>query len=321
MSAPHRRSDAPGNPAVTPGAPRLALGSWAFAFGPYADDPWSFARVCAYAAEAGYEGVEINGFRPHPHPEDYKNAAQYDGLRRLMQDAGVTPVSYAPDFTAVPPAEVRASDYLEVLDSARQFCQEMGITILRADTVSPPASLDEDEFARRFERLVGTWQEAARRCQQSGITLVWEFEPGFWLNRPGHVRELVEAVNHPSFRILFDTCHAYAGAVTGARQGPDPELLPGGVAEYAALLREYIGHVHLIDSDGSLHGMETTEHLPFGAGNVDFLGALRALEPELARLEWLGIDFCFCPTTEADAKRAVPFVHSLVAQHREATRA
>jgi sugar phosphate isomerase/epimerase len=318
VSTPDSRSDAPGDSAVTRRAPRLAFGSWAFTFGPYAGDPWSFARVCAYAAEAGYEGVEINGFRPHPHPDDYNSAAQYDRLRRLMQDAGVTPVAYAPDFTAVPPAEVRAPDYLATLDSAREFCQRLGITILRVDTVSPPASLAEHEFKRRFERLVGTWHEAARRCQQSGITLVWEFEPGFWLNRPRHVRQLVEAVNHPAFRILFDTCHAYAGAVTGARQGSDPEVLAGGVAEYATLLREYIGHVHLIDSDGSLHDAETTEHLPFGAGNVDFAGALRALEPELSRLEWWGIDFCFCPTTEADAKRAVPFVRSLVAQHREA---
>ena len=53
------------------GRPRVSLGSWAFAFGPYEKDPWSFDRVCDFAAAAGYDGVEINGFRPHPHFDDF----------------------------------------------------------------------------------------------------------------------------------------------------------------------------------------------------------------------------------------------------------
>ena len=63
------------------------------------------------------------------------------------------------------------------------------------------------------------------------MLLVWEFEPGFWLNRPSEVLRLIEAVAHPTFRVLFDTSHAYTGAVGGARQGRDPELLGGGVEE------------------------------------------------------------------------------------------
>jgi len=27
-------------------------------------------------AEAGYDGVEINGFRPHPHPDDYNSGRE-----------------------------------------------------------------------------------------------------------------------------------------------------------------------------------------------------------------------------------------------------
>ena len=50
---------------------RISIGTWAFAFGPYAANPWSFERVCEYAATAGYDGVEINGFHPHPHPDDF----------------------------------------------------------------------------------------------------------------------------------------------------------------------------------------------------------------------------------------------------------
>ena len=55
------------------------------------------------------------------------------------------------------------------------------------------------------------------------MLLVWEFEPGFWLNKPSEVKNLVEAVDHAHFKLLFDTSHAYMGAVVGARQTGEKE--------------------------------------------------------------------------------------------------
>jgi sugar phosphate isomerase/epimerase len=178
----------------------------------------------------------------------------------------------------------------------------------------PPA-----EHERRTANLVRAWREAARRCADSGVTLVWEFEPGFWLNRPSQVAHLLAEVGHRSFRVLFDTSHAYTGAVAGARHGADPELLPGGAVAYAQLLAPWLGHLHLIDSDGSLHDGETSDHLPFGAGRVDFEAVLTALAPRVAELPWWTVDFCFCPTTERDAAIAVPYVCGLLARHGSAS--
>jgi sugar phosphate isomerase/epimerase len=291
--------------------PKLAFGSWAFSFGPFAESPWSFDRLCRYAAEAGYDGVEINGFRPHPHHDDFADDASCAELGAMIRDAGLVPSGYAPDFTAVPPADVEPSAYLATIDAALAFCDRLDIALLRVDTVSPPASLAPAEHERRFAQLAATWRAAAERCHRAGVTLVWEFEPGFWLNRPSEVRRMVETVDHPGFKLLFDTCHAYTGAVAGRRQGADPETLEGGVAEYARLLAPHVGHVHLIDSDGSLHDDETSAHLPFGDGEIDFPAVLEALQPTLSKLEWWGIDFCFCPTTEVDGRVAVPYVRSL----------
>lgn len=294
------------------GAPKISFGSWAFSFGPFESAPWSFERLCEYAAASGYDGVEINGFRPHPHWEDYTSDADYEPLRGLRDRLGIGFSGYAPDFGDVPPAEVPTAHYLRVLDGALAFCRALDIPILRVDTISPPSPLDADEYERRFERLVATWRSAAERCAAASVLLVWEFEPGFWLNRPSEVLRLVKAVDHPNFKILFDSSHAYTGAVAGARQGEDPELLAGGVATYAELLAPYIGHLHLIDSDGSLHDEETSEHLPFGAGNIDFPSVIAALEPVARTLPWWTVDFCFCPTTEQDGRAAVPFVRSLI---------
>ena len=58
---------------------------------------------------------------------------------------------------------------------------------------------------------------------------------------------------------------------------------------------------------------ETSTHSPFGTGNVDFPSVLGALAPIWDGLEWCCFDFCFCPTTEADAKLAIPYVRDLLA--------
>lgn len=295
-------------------APRFSLGSWAFSFGPFAGDPWSFERVCRYAADAGYDGIEINGFRPHPHPDDYATPAKCAELKSFLDDLGLGISGFAPDFTGVPPAEVPTAAYLEQIEGCLRFCERLGIVKLRVDTVSPPNDLPAPEYAARHERLASTWRRAAERCGRSGVDLVWEFEPGFWLNKPSEIRGIVEAVGHPRFQLLFDTSHAHLCSVVGARQTGAREVLPGGVVELAQRLSGRIGHVHFIDSDGTLHNNETSAHVPFGEGDIDFGAVLAAMRGDLAKLEWWCFDFCFCPTTERDARRAIGFMR----QHVEA---
>lgn len=291
--------------------PRISLGSWAFSFGPFANNPWSFEAFCKYTADAGYDGVEINGFRPHPHPADYESRAKRMGLKRYLDDLGLGISGYAPDFHAVPPAVASPDSYIAVVQSCLDFMADLDIKILRVDTVSPPVALDPVQYERRFEQLVTTWRKAAALCAQADVTVVWEYEPGFWLNKPSEVLRLVRQVEHPAFKILFDTTHSYMGAVVGARHTGEPELLAGGLAQYAQMLGPHIGHVHLMDSDGSLHDNETSTHTPFGQGHIDFPEVLQALHPALQNLQWWCLDFCFCPTTQRDALSAVSYVRAL----------
>jgi len=294
--------------------PKISLGSWAFSFGPFEANPWSFDRFIHYAAEAGYDGVEINGFRPHPHPDDYDTPAKCGELKAQISGLGLGISAYAPDFAEVPPAEVEAQAYLRVIQKCLLFCNRLEIDHLRVDSVSPPRSLPSGEYEQHFGHLALTWRKVAEVCRQAGVLLVWEFEPGFWLNKPSEVKRLVEAVDHPNFKLLFDTSHAYMGSVVGARHTGMPEILRGGEVEYARRLRPYLGHLHLIDSDGSLHDGTTSTHYPFGEGKVDFTGTLNALRPELDQLKWWCVDYCFWPNGEVDAKKAVPFVRNLVAE-------
>ncbi len=292
--------------------PKLALGSWAFAFGPFSADPWPFSRVLQYIAEAGYDGVEINGFRPHPTPDDYDSDGKCRELLKEIEGYGLGISGYAPAFAGVPPAQVESQAYLQVFRKSLAFCSRCGIRTLRVDSVDPPLGLAAEEYEARFTRLTTTWRMAAEEAARAGVLVVWEFEPGFWLNKPSEVLAVVDAVEHANFKLLFDTSHAYMGAVVGARQTGDKELLSGGVAEFGRRLGARIGHFHLIDSDGSLHNEETSTHAAFGEGKIDFAAALAAIQPVVSQLPWWCVDFCFNPHTPEAAKVAVPYVRRLM---------
>ena len=292
--------------------PKLALGSWAFSFGPFSNDPWPFSHVLKFIAEAGYDGVEINGFRPHPHPDDYDTAEKCKELVNEIEGYGLGISGYAPPFGDAPPAEVDSETYLRAFRKSLIFCENCGIDTLRIDTVSPPKTISPTEYDARFKCLAKTWHLAAKEAAEMGIRLVWEFEPGFWLNKPSEVRRVVEAVDHENFKLLFDTSHAYMGAVMGARQTGNKELLSEGVAEYGRFLGIMVGHLHLIDSDGSLHNNETSTHVAFGQGNIDFANVLRAMKPVISKLRWWCIDFCFNPQTPTAGRDAVPVVRRLM---------
>lgn len=294
--------------------PKFSIGSWAFSFGPFEKNPWSFEAFMKYAADAGYDGIEINGFHPHPHPDVYDTPAKCRELKQEIEDHGLGISGYAPDFRHVPAAEVPAEDHLRAIRKALAFCNNMDIATLRVDTISPPDPLSDQEYQNRFKRLAHTWNLAAEECRKADVLLVWEFEPGFWLNKPSEIKAIVEAVDHDNFKVLFDTSHAYMCAVVGARQTGEKETLDGGVVALAQMLRGHIGHFHLIDSDGTLHDEETSTHAPFGEGFIDFKEVIAALRPEVEPLEWWCFDFCFCPTTEADAKKAIPFVKNVLKQ-------
>jgi sugar phosphate isomerase/epimerase len=294
--------------------PKYSIGSWAFSFGPFEPDPWSFDDFLKFASDAGYDGIEINGFHPHPHPDIFNTDARCKQLKSQIMDLGLGISGYAPDFTEAPPAEVPAEKYLGVLDKCLRFCNRMGIEVLRVDAVSPPRALDRETYDRQFYRLAETWHTAAEYCKNAGVMLVWEFEPGFWLNKPSEVKAIIEAANHSYFKALFDTSHAYMGAVIGARHSGDVELLEGGIIEYAQMLTGLIGHLHLIDSDGTLHDEETSTHSPFGTGYIDFKDFLTQTKEMVSQFDWWCFDFCFCPTTETDAPKAITYINQVINQ-------
>jgi hypothetical protein len=102
--------------------------------------------------------------------------------------------------------------------------------------------------------------------------------------------------------------------VVGARQYGSRDVLPGGVNEFLAKLTGRIGAIHLIDSDGTLHGDETSTHRPFGQGLIDF----EFLTPRLLAvpdIDWWTIDMCFWAGSWELVSSSRRFVSKLLQYH------
>jgi sugar phosphate isomerase/epimerase len=144
-------------------------------------------------------------------------------------------------------------------------------------------------------RAVETWKVCAKEAADKGIYVTWEFEPGFAFNKPSDIFRILDEVNSDDFGVMYDACHAHMIAAVGARQPGQKETLPGGAVELAQRLKGKINHIHLIDSDGTLHDDETSTHAPFGDGILDFDALVPVLLDSGIKHDWWTIDLCFWP--------------------------
>jgi sugar phosphate isomerase/epimerase len=75
------------------------------------------------------------------------------------------------------------------------------------------------------------------------------------------------------------------------------------------MLKGKIGHVHVIDSDGTLHGDETSTHRPFGEGKINFNEVLDAIVKDAGyQGEWFTVDLCFWPEAWEVTAKAKEFL-------------
>lgn len=291
---------------------RISLGSWAFTFGPYASNPIPFEDIVNRLSSSGYDGIEICGFPPHVTLEKYAELRSRRELARYLKEKRLGVSGYAADLSSVNPvAPGNRQKYLELFERNVQLCADIESPVIRVDTVAAPGSIPDSEYGDSLVRVADLWRAAATIAQRHEIAMVWEFEPGFVFNKPSEVILLHDRVSHPNFKLMFDTAHAYMCAVIGARQHGPKETLPGGVAELLAKLKGRIGAIHLIDSDGTLHGDETSTHRPFGEGYVDF----RALAPQLLTVSGIGwwcVDMCFWGGSWNLVEPSLQFVQNLL---------
>src|SRR5262245_10218793 len=162
---------------------KISIGSWAYVFGPYWDNPIPFEKVIQRLSELKFDGVAVIGFRPHPPPDDYASNSHRQDLRALISGLGLEISAYAPAFTAH--TLIRSddhSDYVKTFEKNVSCARDLEMPAMRVDSIDPPTVLNEVKFDAALKRVVPTWQRCAALAQKAGVLMAWEFEPGFAFN-------------------------------------------------------------------------------------------------------------------------------------------
>ena len=184
-----------------------------------------------------------------------------------------------------------SSLWLRQYDQNVAFAKEIDVTdTLRVDTGAPPAIPPGMTYEEIKDFYKKTFKNMAKRAAKDGFNLVWEFEPGFIVNEPANIVEVVKAVDEPNFKLEFDTCHAN-NCAKGVGHIEKGMVLEGGIMEFIDMCKDLIGLVHVIDSDdtvmntgieitdndGNIIDLVTSRHSAFGEGFLNFDEILPAL--------------------------------------------
>jgi len=299
-------------------AGKVSVGSSAFAFGAYASNPIPLDKVLKRLSDLGFQGIELLGMKPYGDPEEIASAADRKALVKKCRSHGLEISNYGADFKEQSPASKdreERNQYRKLFTRNLRFCADCGIPSIRVDTVNEPPLTPGVSYEEAWKRFADVWQQCAEEAQAEGVLVVWEFEPGFQFNKPNEVLKMLEEVDHPNFKVLFDSCHGHMCAAVGARQEEPRNTLPGGEVEFARILNGHIGYVHLIDSDDTLHDNWTSTHAPFGEGFVDFDALVDTIIENGYRDDWWTIDLCFWPKAWDILEESKRFMDNLLKKH------
>ena len=290
---------------------KVSIGSWAYIMGAFGDNPILLPELFEKLDELGFDGVSLGGFKPHAHPDLFNTPEKRAGLKKLLTDNNMEVADFAADLWSVDSIK-QNKEWLDLFDNNMVFMSQMGFKTVRIDSGAPPILPEGMSYDAAKDFVKEMFVKCAKRAAQEGIDVVWEFEPGFIVNEPKNIIEVVDDVNESNFSLLVDTCHAHMAAVEGSRNIEEGCKLDGGVVEFCEMAKDKIGLVHLIDSDGTLNETETSTHAPFGDGVMDFDVVIPALlDKARYKGDWWAIDLCEWPDAWNATARCKAFVDEI----------
>jgi hydroxypyruvate isomerase len=169
----------------------------------WADRPL-LGRIDA-AAAAGFKAVEVQW--PYDVPaEDFGAACRRHQLTPLVVN---TQVNFAAGERGLGALPGRERDFAALMDRALAYCATAGFTMIN----SMAGLVPEAQRAAGREVLIRNLLAASDKAAKQNVTLVVEAlnrrdVPGYFYWRVEDAAAVVEAVNRPNVRLMFDIYHA-----------------------------------------------------------------------------------------------------------------
>jgi hydroxypyruvate isomerase len=239
----------------------------------FADEEQDITQRIYRAADAGFYGVEFHLWRDKP----------IERIRRALDETGLVLTSFCvdPRRSIVDPNERDA--FLEALrdsiEPAHQLgCQQM---IIASGFLMEAVSAEE-----HYERALASLTEAAAMSSDNGITLLLEplntrvDHPGMYLDSVATGLDLVDAVNSPGLKLVYDAYHSSV-------MGDDFTVVLAGRMGSVA-------HIQIADMPG--------RGAP-GTGAIDWQAVLAMLDAQ-GYSGAIGLEFKLNELTSQDAVRA-----------------
>jgi sugar phosphate isomerase/epimerase len=259
---------------------------------------WDHARVCAFIAGLGYQGLELAPFTLAPLITDVSPDCRRE-LRRQAADEGLTLLGLhwllarteglsitSPDAAI----RERTAQYLVELASC---CADLGGDVLVFGSPAQrriPAGASREQAA---DYAVDTFRQAARGIADAGVRLCLEplaAPEADFINTCADAVALLDRIDHPNFVLHLDV------KAMSAEETPIPELI-----------RRHAGRT------GHFHANDPNRRGP-GFGAVDFIPIFQALR-EVDYRGWASVEvFDYSPDPETIARESLRYMRECEAR-------
>jgi sugar phosphate isomerase/epimerase len=219
---------------------------------------WSWERTCRFVAETGYDGIEIAPFTFAPSVEEIPLDRRREILRAAedhgLEIAGLHWLLVSPKGLHVHTREAslraRTVAYFRALI---HFAGDLGAPVM---TFGSPAQrrLEDGDRQGAWERTIDSFRQLLPDLEARDVVLCQEPLPppeANFITTAAQAARLVEAIDHPNFRMMLD--------VKSMCAEPRPPAVT--IHEYARLAR----HFHANDANRRGPGFGETDFRPIAA--------------------------------------------------------
>lgn len=255
---------------------------------PQSLDDWK--RHCEYSASLGYQGIEV---APFTFAQDVNtiSSSQRAQIKEIANSAGLEICGLHWLLVSPPGLHINARDpdtrrhTVEYLRALIGFASDLGASVMIFG--SPKARFIEDDFESAWQRCLDSYMQILPDLEARGVLLCQEALPlpdCDFIQTTSEAQRMVEAVNHPHFRLMLDAKSMSAETST-------PAEIIGEFGRGAA-------HFHANDANSRAPGYGDTDFKAMAA-------ALKAVEYS----GWVSLEpFDYYPDPETLARESLNYL-------------